>query len=173
MIPTNKKVIFDDYRLAKDYGNRVSVAKIAEGYGCTMTTVYRRLNELGIVRTNSEAHMGQEPVNRKGWYIDSSGYKYVQLPKDSEYLSMTTGLRYVREHRLVMAKKLGRPLERWEIVHHVNGEKADNRLGNLELYPNQGEHHTLTLLKMENDRLKQELEECRAAIKATAVPQKT
>ena len=158
--------MFDDYRLAKDYGDRVSVAKIAEEYGCSTGAVYRRLRELGIVRSRSEAAKGYVPHNRRGWYLDTSGYKFIQVPKDSEFISMTTGLRYIREHRLVMARHLGRSLERWEIVHHKNGIKTDNRIDNLELYPNQGEHHTLTLLKMENDRLKQELEECRAALKA-------
>ena len=40
---------------------------------------------------------------------------------------------YVREHRLVMEQKIGRYLRPDEMIHHINGNRKDNRLENLEI----------------------------------------
>ena len=75
-----------------------------------------------------------------GRSLDGYGYIRIRLSEDDPLLSMVGKSGYVREHRYVMACAIGRPLERWEVVHHKNGVKTDNRLENLELLPGITQH---------------------------------
>lgn len=89
----------------------------------------------------------KNPNWKKGWFLDYRGYLILRLQPDHPYFKMTDGRGYVREHRLVMAQNVGRPLDRWEVVHHRNGLKDDNRIENLELLPNATSHVVETITK--------------------------
>lgn len=56
------------------------------------------------------------------------------------YVMINVNGRHVRQHRHLMAQAIGRPLLPTEVVHHINGNKSDNRLENLELCSSQSEH---------------------------------
>jgi len=79
-----------------------------------------------------------------GRVIASYGYMQVVLEPNDFFYPMVTKQGYVLEHRLVMAKYLGRNLHPWEIVHHKNSIRDDNRIENLQLVSDIG--HKLQLM---------------------------
>ena len=75
---------------------------------------------------------GRIKLKRGGRIVDDNGYVMILSP-DHPYKNRN-GRGYVKEHRLVMEKILGRYLEPNESVHHKNGDRLDNRPENLELW---------------------------------------
>lgn len=76
----------------------------------------------------------QNGMWRGGRTRKSDGYILVrinQLPEHEQKWFAGMKFPYVPEHRLVMARKLGRALDQREHVHHINGIKGDNDENNL------------------------------------------
>lgn len=56
------------------------------------------------------------------------------------YVTVYDGGKQRLEHRVIMERHLGRPLTQTEVVHHRDGDKANNNLSNLELLSSQADH---------------------------------
>jgi hypothetical protein len=79
----------------------------------------------------SIARMGKSfPRLNGGKMRHSKGYVFI-LNHDHPF-SNSRG--YVQEHRLVIEKQIGRYLHRWEVVHHINKIRDDNRYENLMVF---------------------------------------
>ena len=110
---------------------KLSQAIIARKYHTHQIAISKILRMNGIEhRERSGEHHGSWKGGRS---IGSSGYMLVRIQPNHKYFCMAQKNRYVGEHRLVMAERLGRPLASSETVHHINGLKTDNRPDNLEL----------------------------------------
>jgi len=82
-------------------------------------------------------YMGSSSPHWKGGRsINYAGYVMIYSPNHP----MSTKAGVVFEHRLVMEKKLGRYLNRGEIVHHINHIRDDNREENLILLSSNTTH---------------------------------
>lgn len=89
-------------------------------------------------KRNKHINGEMNPNWKGGRRIDKSGYILIHSPKHP----YCDGDGYVREHRIIMEKKMGRYLLPTEVVHHVNHVKQDNRIKNLMLFKDSSEHRT-------------------------------
>ncbi len=88
-------------------------------------------------QAHPEANKGENnPRWKGGRTIDSYGYVLIHAP-DHPYANNRG---YVKEHRLIMEQKIGRYLCPWEVVHHHNEIKDDNRPENLDLFSSGADH---------------------------------
>ena len=105
---------------------------------CSSTDCHRPAHARGLCQSHARrAREGEQTYDRPvrvttgdGWV--SHGYYCLPVPAHLRWL--TRGRAAEAEHRLVVALRLGRPLEPDEVVHHRNGDRLDNASDNLELW---------------------------------------
>jgi hypothetical protein len=100
----------------------------------------RRYGPHGVGRRGNTRHL-----NLHGYYVvnpDPTDEIAIAMSWISDRKNRTTPVRRALEHRLVMARHIGRALLPSESVHHINGIKIDNRIENLQLMHSQpyGQH---------------------------------
>ncbi|KKM23177.1 hypothetical protein LCGC14_1617840 [marine sediment metagenome] len=101
-------------------------------------------------------------VNSRSHRIETiHGYIRIRLKENNFFYSMVCKDGYVLEHRLIVAKALGRNLHPWEIVHHKGTKypkgsienKQDNRYPeNLKLVQEM-QHNQITIMENKIDKL--------------------
>lgn len=94
----------------------------------------------GIPRQEGKARPEHNAFWRGGYSVDKHGYvlrKSLDHPQRSKK-------GYVRVHRLVVERRIGRYLREGEVVDHRNGDTSDNRSDNLRLFQSNGEHLRVT-----------------------------
>jgi hypothetical protein len=115
--------------LVDSYRELHSVKAVGDLHGCSPTTVSKYVRLAGV---DLDGHRQRRlPIGTPPKWsrrIASNGYAvwYGWVQGENRYDVLA-------EHRLLMEEAIGRPLERWEHVHHRNGIRDDNRLENLEL----------------------------------------
>ncbi len=93
-----------------------------------------------------------------GRFLDKYGYAQIYVDRSDFFYPMANKKNRVPEHRLVMAKALGRCLQSWEIVHHKEGfAKDDNRYPETLQLVTDDRHKQITLLETRIARLEKRI----------------
>ena len=139
-LPTPDEIDWDLAQSLLDEGKEFS--EVAARFGVSTKTLRRRRATAGLPPLTVSPRFGpRAPAWNGGRHQISRGYVYLHRPDHPH----ANARGYVREHRLVMEQHLGRYLDPQEVVHHINGVRDDNRLENLELFPNNAAHISATL----------------------------
>lgn len=118
--------------LTNQWKDAESKQKLCDILGVSRGTINCWLKQIGITDHTKPRLRGENHGMWKGGRRVENGYVFVLIYPEDPMWCMANNAGYVAEHRLVMARHLGRPLNKNEQVHHKNGLRDDNRLENLQ-----------------------------------------
>jgi len=117
--------------------NEKSMPTIAKEENVSDCIIFKYIKRFGIkTRKNGYQWIGEKNPNFNGYKIQSNGYI---LDRKLNH-QRANGDGYVFRHTLIMEKYLKRNLIKGEVVHHKDGDKKNNSISNLQLFPNMSEH---------------------------------
>jgi hypothetical protein len=106
---------------------------IALEMGVVSGTIVNILKRHNYKRRDKNANLRRSTA---GKWINDAGYVFIYCKNHPN--ADCKG--YVREHRLVMEKHIGRLLTSDEVVHHIDNSPSNNKIENLMLFPNNAAH---------------------------------
>lgn len=107
---------------------------IGRKYRAGIETVTRVLTVTLGFQVGEPRHKGMDRhPNWKGGVVTPQGYRLVRVDCGHPFAAMAGKDGYVPEHRLVAATMIGRSLRPDETVHHIDGNRANNAPGNLQV----------------------------------------
>lgn len=117
-----------------------SASRIAHEFGTTRGIVVNVLGSRGsqVEHRPNRPRGAQHGSWKGGRTLTEGGYIRVLVDPADPLRAMADSQGYVAEHRLVMARHLGRLLTERETVHHKDTNPGNNALSNLQL--RQGNH---------------------------------
>jgi hypothetical protein len=127
-----RRIVFDGARLRNLHAEGKTIAEIAAMHGCSTHPVKVALQRLGLSRPAKPRPGVLEGDKNPAW---TGGRRQ----RSDGYIEVWTPTGAHLEHRVVMGQTLGRPLAPGEVVHHIDGDKANNEPANLHL-TTQSEH---------------------------------
>lgn len=115
------------------YEAGLSQADIAQKMSVGQVQISRILRNNGVQIRGNNMRGENHHAWRGGKTTTGQGYTLIYVPQDHPLASMRSRVGYCPEHRWNMALYLKRPLNEWETVHHIDGDRTNNSIENLQL----------------------------------------